>query len=273
MQRDVSTGGTAIERRDRSGIFRPLGPTGSPEAAVRFDGVSLTFPNGTHAVDSVSFSVKRGEFVALLGASGSGKSTLLRLAAGFETPSHGTLRTNGESIAYVFQDATLLPWRNVLRNVQLPGDIAGLAPEVSLERARAAIRRVGLLGFEGHKTAELSGGMRMRVSIARSLPIEPRLFLFDEPFGALDDITRERLNEELVSMFVADPFAGLFVTHSVPESVFLSSRVIVLSPRPGRIADEIEVPFPYPRTPELRYSTEFAEVAGRVSVALRKVSA
>jgi NitT/TauT family transport system ATP-binding protein len=131
---------------------------------------------------------------------------------------------------------------------------------------------VGLASFERHRPAQLSGGMRMRASIARALTLRPRVFLFDEPFGALDEITRERLNEELLSLFVAEPFAGLFVTHSVPESVFLSTRVIVMSARPGRIVADIAVPFPYPRAPELRYQPQFAALAGQVSAALREVS-
>jgi len=242
------------------------------EPAVRFGGVSLTFPNGTHALESISFSVRHGEFVALLGPSGSGKSTLLRLVAGFEAPSSGVVQTSGESLGYVFQDATLLPWRSVLANVELPGQLAGVAPEQRRARALAAIARVGLAGFEQHLPAQLSGGMRMRTSIARMLTVQPRIFLFDEPFGALDDLTREKLNEEIAGMFAIEPFAGLFVTHSVRESVFLSTRVIVLSPRPGRIAAEIEIPFPYPRGSELPYSKEFTEVTAEVARRLREVS-
>jgi NitT/TauT family transport system ATP-binding protein len=240
------------------------------DPAVHFDEVSLTFPNGTQAVDSVSFSVGRREFVSLLGPSGSGKSTLLRLVAGLMAPTRGTVRTNGDNLGYVFQDATLLPWRTVLANVELPAAIAGVAAGVRRARALDAIRRVGLGGFEHHKPAQLSGGMRMRASIARMLTMDPRVFLFDEPFGALDEMTRENLNEQIVSMFTADPFAGLFVTHSVRESVFLSSRVIVLSRRPARVAADIPIPFPFPRSSALPYTAEFAEVAGCVARALRE---
>jgi NitT/TauT family transport system ATP-binding protein len=239
---------------------------------IDFDAVSMMFRDGTHALDCLSLRVRVGEFVSLVGPSGCGKSTLLRLVAGFETPSSGRLTTNGEALGYVFQDATLLPWRSVLDNVELPAQLLGVAPDERRRRARDAIRRVGLGAFERHRPAQLSGGMRMRASIARALTMQPKLFLFDEPFGALDEITRERLNEELLSLFVAEPFAGLFVTHSVPESVFLSTRVVVMSSRPGRIVADIAVPFPYPRPPELRYRPEFAELAGRVSAALREVS-
>jgi len=247
-------------------------PNPTSAAAARFEEVSLVYPNGTHALDSVSFSVQKGEFVSLLGPSGSGKSTLLRLLAGFEMPTRGAVQVDRQSLGYVFQDATLLPWRSVLANVELPARLAGLNPDSCRERARAAIARVGLTGFEEHKPAQLSGGMRMRASIARMLTLEPRVFLFDEPFGALDDITRENLNQQLVEMFASDPFAGLFVTHSVRESVFLSTRVIVLSPRPGRICAQIPVPFAYPRAPELAYTSEFAELTGQVARALREAS-
>jgi NitT/TauT family transport system ATP-binding protein len=242
------------------------------DASIRFERVSVTYRDGTHALEAVSLQVRIGEFVSLVGPSGCGKSTLLRLVAGFQAPSAGTVSKSGEALGYVFQDATLLPWRSVIDNVELPGQLLGIDPLVRREHALAAIRRVGLSGFERHRPAELSGGMRMRASIARALTLQPKIFLFDEPFGALDEITRERLNEELGAFFVAEPFAGLFVTHSVPESVFLSSRVVVLSARPGRIVAEVEVPFAFPRRPELRYSPEFAEIAGRVSKALRAVS-
>jgi NitT/TauT family transport system ATP-binding protein len=248
----------------------PLGLV--PAASVRFDDVSVVYPGSTHALDHMSIEVRKGEFVSLVGPSGCGKSTMLRLVAGFEAPTSGRVSTGGEALGYVFQDATLLPWQSVQRNVELPAELAKLPPQVRAERAASAIRRVGLAGFEKHRPAQLSGGMRMRVSIARALTMQPKIFLFDEPFGALDEITRERLNEELLSCFVAEPFAGLFVTHSVPESVFLSTRILVLSPRPGRIAFDIDVPFAYPRAPELRYTSEFGAIAARVSEALRDVS-
>jgi NitT/TauT family transport system ATP-binding protein len=241
----------------------------SAPLTARFDAVSMVFPDGTRALDCVSLEIRRGELVSLVGPSGCGKSTILRLLAGFEQPTAGTVATNGQALGYVFQDATLLPWRSVLENVVLPAELAGTPKAEAVERAHVAIRRVGLTGFEGHRPAQLSGGMRMRTSIARALTLQPRLFLFDEPFGSLDEITRERLNEELASLFVLDPFAGLFVTHSVPESVYLSTRVVVLSGRPGRIVADIEVPFAYPRLPQLRYTAAFAEVAGEVSSALR----
>jgi NitT/TauT family transport system ATP-binding protein len=249
---------------------RPIDPLLEP--SIRFDEVSVIFRDGTQALDSLSLRVRVGEFVSLVGPSGCGKSTLLRLVAGFERPTSGRVITKGEALGFVFQDATLLPWRTVLDNVALPAQLSGVAPEARRERARDALRRVGLAGFENHRPAELSGGMRMRASIARALTLQPKMFLFDEPFGALDEITRERLNEELLSLFEADPFAALFVTHSVPESVFLSSRVVVMSARPGRIVADVEVPFPFPRPPELRYTSEFAEIAGHISAALRKVS-
>jgi NitT/TauT family transport system ATP-binding protein len=248
-------------------------PSASSSAPVvaRLRDVSMAFPDGTQALADVSLDVRRGELVALVGPSGCGKSTMLRLLAGFEQATSGTVATTGDALGYVFQDATLLPWRTVLGNVVLPAELAGRPKAAAQEAARAAIRRVGLAGFEGHRPAQLSGGMRMRASIARALTLQPRLFLFDEPFGALDEITRERLNEELSSLFVLDPFAGVFVTHSVPEAVYLSTRVVVLSERPGRIVADIEVPFSYPRVPELRYAPEFAQVAGEVSAALRRV--
>ncbi len=240
-----------------------------PPLTARFTDVSMVFADGTNALDGVSLDVCRGELVALVGPSGCGKSTMLRLLAGFEQPTTGTVATNGDALGYVFQDPTLLPWRSVLDNVRLPALLAKRPRAEAAEAARAAIRRVGLAGFEDHMPAQLSGGMRMRASIARALTLQPKLFLFDEPFGALDEITRERLNEELSSLFVLDPFAGLFVTHSVPEAVYLATRVVVLSARPGRITADITVPFAYPRVPELRYTPEFAAIAGEVSSALR----
>jgi NitT/TauT family transport system ATP-binding protein len=240
--------------------------------SISFSAVSMRFRDGTRALDGLSLRVGVGELVSLVGPSGCGKSTLLRLVAGFEKPSAGTVTTSGDPLGYVFQDATLLPWRTVQDNVELPAQLLGVAPELRRRRACEAIRRVGLAGFERHRPAQLSGGMRMRASIARALTMQPKMFLFDEPFGALDEITRERLNEELLSLFAGEPFAGLFVTHSVPESVFLSTRVVVMSARPGRIVAEIPIPFEYPRPPEIRYSGAFARLAGQVSAALREVS-
>jgi NitT/TauT family transport system ATP-binding protein len=238
--------------------------------ALDFDRVSKVFPDGTHALDAVSLQVKPGEMVAIVGPSGCGKSTLLRLASRLTHPSEGEIRIGDGNLGYVFQDPTLLPWRTVQRNIELLAELAGVPQAERAARAADAIVLTGLAGFEKHRPRALSGGMRMRVSLARALTMRPRIFLFDEPFGALDEITRERLNAELLGLFGREGFAGLFVTHSVNEAAFLASRVLVMSPRPGRILAEIPVPFAYPRPYELRFEPEFAAVAGRISASLRE---
>src|SRR5439155_6035215 len=212
-----------------------------------------TFPDGTHALDDVSLAVNEGELVAIVGPSGCGKSTLLRLASRLTPPSKGEISCAEGHLGYVFQDPTLLPWRTVQHNVELLAELAGVDRAERVRLAAEAIVLTGLTGFERHRPRALSGGMRMRVSLARALTMRPRIFLFDEPFGALDEITRERLNGELLGLFARERFAGLFVTHSVSEATFLASRVLVMSPRPGRIVAEIDVPFGYPRPTELRF--------------------
>ena len=230
----------------------------------------MVFPDGTRALDEVSFQLGRGELVSVVGPSGCGKSTLLRIASGLTECSRGSVAVDRSDLGYVFQDATLLPWRTVQANVELFAELHGAPKAERRKLAAEAIELVGLQGFEKHVPRRLSGGMRMRVSLARSLTMKPHVFLFDEPFGALDEITRERLNDELLRLFLSEQFAGLFITHSVGEAVFLSTRVLVMSPRPGRIVADVPVPFPYPRSPELRFSPEFAALAGEVSAALRE---
>ncbi len=238
--------------------------------ALAFDHVSMVFPNGTHALQDVSFQVDWGEFVAIVGPSGCGKSTLLRIASGLERVTGGRVMVGGTNLGFVFQDATLLPWRTVQTNVELLGELHGLSKEDRARRADQAIDVVGLTGFERNHPKQLSGGMRMRVSLARTLTMKPEVALFDEPFGALDEITRGRLNDELLRLFILERFAGLFVTHSIPEAVFLAGRVIVMSGRPGRVLGEVAVPFDYPRATELRFDPGFAKVAGEVSALLRE---
>ncbi|MDQ0577468.1 ABC transporter ATP-binding protein [Agromyces albus] len=235
-----------------------------------FQNVQLTYPNGTIALSGVDLTVERGEFVTVVGPSGCGKSTLLRIASGLESSSEGTSIVNTKRVGYVFQDATLLPWRNVRANVELLAELQWDTQAVRREKAQKAIDLVGLTGFEKHLPRQLSGGMRMRTSLARSLTLDPELFLFDEPFGALDEITREYLNDELLKLFVEQQFAGLFITHSVSEAVYLSTKVMVMSGRPGRIVDTFDVPFPMPRDPDIRYTGEFAALVGEVSHALRE---
>ena len=242
-------------------------------ALLRFALVAMTYPDGTHALEDVSFAVNRGEFVTVVGPSGCGKSTLLRIASGLTPHSVGTLGVDRSSIGYVFQDATLLQWRTVQRNVELLAELHGVDKVERRRLAEDAIALVGLNGNERKYPKQLSGGMKMRASLARSLVLKPDLFLFDEPFGALDEITRERLNDELLRLFQHEGFASLFITHSIYEAVFLSTRVLVMSGRPGRIVGDFAVPFAYPRSPELRFEPEFAELAGRVSPALREAHA
>ena len=244
--------------------------TAPPTAALRFDGVEKRFPDGTVALRDVDLAIAPGEFVTVVGPSGCGKSTLLRIASGLTPASAGTSEVGTKRVGYVFQDATLLPWRTVQANVELLSELDGMTKAQRRSVAAAAIDLVGLKGFEKHLPRALSGGMKMRASLARSLTLDPELFLFDEPFGALDEITRERLNDELLRLFVAKGFAALFITHSVNEAVYLSTRVLVMSGRPGRIVGDYEVPFAYPREPELRFTPEFGELAGRVSASLRE---
>jgi NitT/TauT family transport system ATP-binding protein len=256
--------------------IRTNGAAGAPDgtgAELSFDRVSMTFPDGTHALDDVSFTVRPGELVSVVGPSGCGKSTLLRIASGLETASGGTVSVDRSQIGYVFQDATLLPWRTVQANVELLGQLHKLPAAERRRRATEAIATVGLSGFENHHPKRLSGGMKMRCSLARALTMDPTVFLFDEPFGALDEITRERLNVELARLFADRRFAGLFITHSIVEAAFLSTRVLVMSGRPGRIVGDVAVPMPYPRPPELRYDTGFAELTGEISAALRAAHA
>ena len=240
------------------------------DTLLDFRDVAMTFPDGTVALSGVDLTVKRGEFVTVVGPSGCGKSTLLRIASGLETASHGTVDLATNRIGYVFQDATLLPWRSVQANVELLAELHGTAKAERAAKAKEAIDLVGLHGFEKHLPRALSGGMRMRTSLARSLTLDPEIFLFDEPFGALDEITRERLNDELIKLFTEKQFAGLFITHSVSEAVYLSTKVIVMSGRPGKIVDTFEVPFDMPRDPEIRFTGEFAHLVGEVSHALRE---
>jgi NitT/TauT family transport system ATP-binding protein len=240
---------------------------------IAFQDAGKVFPDGTEAVRSATFSLRRGEFVAVIGPSGCGKSTLLRMGSGLSPETSGQVVRSVSNIGYVFQDATLLPWRTVLKNVALLGELDGLPRSEREQRARDAIRLVGLEGFEDHYPKSLSGGMKMRVSLARALTTSPPLFMFDEPFGALDEITRSALNDELLRLFVYERFAAIFITHSIGEAVYLSSRVLVMSPRPGRIVAQFDVPFPYPRSPELRFDPEFGNLASAVSRALREAHA
>ena len=239
------------------------------EPLLTFNGVTKRFPDGTTALDGVELQVPAGEFVSVIGPSGCGKSTLLRVASSLTQATGGTVEVRTTKIGYVFQDATLLPWRTVKGNVELFAELRGLPKGERRRRADDAIKLVGLSDFADHRPRALSGGMRMRVSLARSLTLEPELFLFDEPFGALDEITRERLNDELLQLYLTQRFTALFVTHSVAEAVFMSTRVVVMSARPGRILADFAVPFGYPRSPRLRFEERYVRLASQVSARLR----
>jgi NitT/TauT family transport system ATP-binding protein len=242
---------------------------GTASAMLRFNDLSMVYGDGTHALQNVSFTVGPKEFVTVVGPSGCGKSTLLKIASGLTPFSSGEVIVDKSSLGYVFQDATLLPWRDVQGNVELLAELEGMPKAERARRAAEAINLVGLGGFEDRLPKRLSGGMKMRTSLARSLVLEPKVFLFDEPFGAVDEITRERLNDEVLRLFQTAGFSALFITHSIYEAVFLSTRVLVMSARPGRIIADFDVPFEYPRRHELRFEPEFAKLSGEISAALR----
>ena len=237
--------------------------------ALSFDRIGMIFPDGTEALQEITLSIDKGEFVTVVGPSGCGKSTLLRIASGLLEPTAGNVEVDRGRLGYVFQDATLLPWRTVRQNIELLAELHGFEPAERRSLSTAAIELVGLTGFENHYPKSLSGGMKMRTSLARTLTLKPPVFLFDEPFGAVDEITREHLNEETQRLFQSEGFAGLFITHSISEAVFMSSTVYVMSARPGRLVAEFSVPFEYPRQPALRFDAEFARLCGEVSLALR----
>lgn len=238
-------------------------------SALRMTNISLTFADGTQALDDLNLNIQSGEFVTIVGPSGCGKSTLLRLASGLLAQTQGLCEVDRTSLGYVFQDPTLLPWRTVRRNVELNAELAGMDKPSRQQAANTAIDLVNLTGYEDKYPKQLSGGMKMRCSLARSLVLQPNLFLFDEPFAALDEITREHLNDELLHLFQNQLFASLFITHSIQEAVFLSTRVLVMSARPGRIIAEHAVDFPYPRHPDIRYQSDFAEICGKISADLK----
>ena len=239
------------------------------DSPLSFRNISMSFPDGTRALADVSFDVGKGEFVTVVGPSGCGKSTLLKIASGLLKQTSGEVVVDRANIGYVFQDATLFPWRTVRRNVQVLMELHGTPKADRAATTQRVIDLVGLGGFENHYPKSLSGGMKMRASLARTLTLKPPVLMFDEPFGAVDEITREYLNEETLKLFQQERFAGLFITHSISEAVFLSTKVHVMSARPGRIVDSFDVPFEYPRQPELRFDARFAELSGRISHALR----
>ena len=243
--------------------------TATMNGALSFDGIGMIFPDGTEALRNITLSIDKGEFVTVVGPSGCGKSTLLRIASGLLEPTAGNVAVDRDRLGYVFQDATLLPWRTVRQNIELLAELHGVESAERRNLSTAVIELVGLTGFENHYPKSLSGGMKMRTSLARTLTLKPPVFLFDEPFGAVDEITREHLNEETQRLFQSEGFAGLFITHSISEAVFMSSKVYVMSARPGRLVAEFNVPFEYPRQPALRFDPEFARLSGEVSLALR----
>ena len=246
-----------------------------PEIAI--EGVSKRY-KGTAAVENVSLQIERGEFVTFLGPSGCGKSTLLKLVSGLSPVSEGQIQVNGmtpenarEMMSFIFQDATLLPWRTVEENVGLGLELEFTARPARNERVARMLELVRLEHVARHYPRQLSGGMKMRASIARALVSRPRILLMDEPFAALDEMTRDRLNEELLKLYAEHKWTVLFVTHSVAEAVFLSTRIVILAPHPGRVAHELHVNLPWPRTAETRESMAYEEVVTQASRMLRGV--
>lgn len=238
------------------------------EPILTLSGVSHTFPSGTCALQSTDLVIGQGSFVSLVGPSGCGKSTLLRIASGLLQPSSGLVQRafdgRAGDVAFVFQDATLMPWATVMRNVSLPLELGGVGGDAEA-RAYAALERVGLADFANSYPRQLSGGMRMRVSIARAIVTNPRVLLMDEPFAALDEFTRFKLNEDLLELWQANRWTVVFVTHSVREAVFLSERVVVMSPRPGAIIADLRIELPSPRTDEMRLGHDFADECARLT--------
>ncbi|MBS0279446.1 MAG: ABC transporter ATP-binding protein [Proteobacteria bacterium] len=233
-------------------------------------GVSKTFDSGTQAIAALDLEVRTGEFLSLVGPSGCGKSTALRIIAGLIAPTMGNVAwpSGRPEIGFVFQEPTLMPWRNALDNARLPLELKGIARADAEARSRQALARVGLGEFGHAYPRELSGGMKMRVSIARAIAAHPKLLLMDEPFAALDELTRQSLNDDLLKLAREDGITVIFVTHSVYESAYLSDRVVVMTPRPGRVTADIAIAQPADRSVAYRLTPQFTDAAGRISAAL-----
>jgi NitT/TauT family transport system ATP-binding protein len=252
------------------------------EHAIEVLSAQKTYPDGTVALQPVDLAVQEGEFVTLLGPSGCGKSTLLKMIAGLLAPTEGKLllwrkpvsqmSESQHKLAFVFQSPTLMPWASVATNVRLPLDLAGMPRAEAEARVADALALVGLGKFANSLPRALSGGMQMRVSIARSLVVQPDVMLMDEPFGALDEITRHKLDGELLDLWQRKKLTVVFVTHSIHEAVFLSNRVVMMAARPGRIVEEVVIDEPYPRTPDFMVSARFAAYAKRLQDSLLRVS-
>jgi len=276
-----TAGVTAIQQPNIAEAM-PLGIASKPaDPVITIDNLSLVFRAAdapVYALSDINLVINRGDFVSLIGPSGCGKTTLMRAIADLEQPTSGRITVNGVSPAearlkraygYVFQAPVLYPWRTVERNVTLPLEIMGIPAAERSRRAQHYLAMVHLTGFERKFPWQLSGGMQQRVSIARALSFEPDLLLMDEPFGALDEITRDHLNEQLLELWERTGKTVIFVTHSIPEATFLSSRIVVMSPRPGRIIDEIESDLHPKRALEIRETPEFIAIAHRVREGLR----
>ncbi len=268
--------------RAETGPLAPPAALSHATPAVEILSAEKTYPNGTQALLPVDLKIAEGEFVTLLGPSGCGKSTLLKMIAGMLEPSDGRLLVwrkpvqqideSGRKMAFVFQAPTLMPWASVQTNVRLPLDLAGVPRKEAEARVAEALALVGLDKFAGALPRALSGGMQMRVSIARGLVTQPDLLLMDEPFGALDEITRHRLDADLLDLWRKKKLTVIFVTHSIHEAVFLSSRVIMMAARPGRVVEQFVIDEPYPRTPDFMVSPQFSRHAKMLQDSLLRAS-
>ncbi len=257
-------------------------PASAARPLIAMRGVSKQFANGTLAVRDVNLDLRQGEFVSLLGPSGCGKSTLLRMVSGLSQPSAGEIdwpqnahdayghAERDPDLGFVFQDPTLMPWARAIGNVAMPLILKGMRKVEAHERSAEMLALVGLKGFEKSFPRELSGGMKMRVSIARALVTKPRLLLMDEPFAALDEITRHKLNDDLLELWWRNRFTAVFVTHSVFESVYLSQRIVVMAARPGRVIADLDVSAPYPRSDTFRTSAAYADLCRMASDKLKE---